>query len=104
MSKTEVEKIAKKYTTKLKVKKYPISAAYLFGSYATGKANKWSDIDIAIISDKLKKDWNKNEDVLWKYTIGVDSRIEPIGFTVEDFQDNSNPMVYEIKKTGIKIV
>jgi predicted nucleotidyltransferase len=76
----------------------------LFGSYATGKANQWSDIDVAIISDKLKKDWNKNEDVLWKYTIGVDSRIEPIGFTVKDFQDECDPMVYEIKKTGIKIV
>ena len=104
MSKTEAEKIAKKYTTKLKAKKYPISAAYLFGSYATGKANKRSDIDVAIVSDKLKKDWNKNEDALWKYTIGVDSRIEPIGFTVKDFEDSSNPMVYEIRKTGIKIV
>jgi predicted nucleotidyltransferase len=100
----EAKKIVKKYTTKLKAKKYPISAVYLFGSYATGKANQWSDIDVAIISDKLKKDWNKNEDVLWKYTIGVDSRIEPIGFTVKDFQDECDPMVYEIKKTGIKIV
>jgi len=104
MSKTEAEKIVKKYTTKLKAKKYPISAVYLFGSYATGKANKWSDIDVAIISDKLKKDWNKNEDALWKYTIGVDSRIEPIGFTVKDFENINDPMVYEIRKTGIKIV
>ena len=104
MSKTQAEKIVKRYTAKLKAKKYPFSAVYLFGSYAKGKANRWSDIDVAIISDKLKKDWNKNEDILWKYTVGVDYRIEPIGFTIKDFQDNSNPMVYEIKKTGIKIV
>ena len=25
------------------------------------------------------------------------------GFTVKDFQDECDPMVYEIKKTGIKI-
>ena len=103
MSKAKVEKIVEKYTAKLKAKKYPFSAVYLFGSYSKGKANKWSDIDVAIISNKLKKDWNRNEDILWKYTIGVDSRIEPIGFTVKDFQDDSNPMVYEIKKTGIKV-
>ena len=103
MSKAKVEKIVKKYATELKTKKYPFSAIYLFGSYANGKANRWSDIDVAIISDKLKKNWNKNEDILWKYTMKIDSRIEPIGFTVKDFQDNSNPMVSEIKKTGIKI-
>ena len=104
MSKTQAEKIVKKYATELNAKKYPFSAVYLFGSYATGKANRWSDIDVAIISDKLKKNWNKNEDALWKYTIGVDFRIEPIGFTIKDFQDDSDPMVSEIKKTGIKII
>ena len=104
MSRIKAEKIVKKYAAELKAKKYPFSEIYLFGSYANGKANRWSDIDVAIISDKLKKNWNKNEDILWRYTIGVDSRIEPIGFTVKDFQDDSNPMVYEIKKTGIKIV
>ncbi len=104
MSKDKVKKIVEKYAVKLRARKYPFSAVYLFGSYAKGKSHKWSDIDVAIISDRLKKDWNKNEDILWKYTIGVDSRIEPIGFTVKDFQDDSDPMVSEIKKTGIKIV
>ena len=104
MSKSKAEKIVKKYAAELKAKKYPFSAIYLFGSYSKGKANQWSDIDVAVISDKLKKNWNRNEDILWKYTIGVDSRIEPIGFTAEDFQDNSNPIVSEIKKTGIKII
>lgn len=104
MSKVEVKKIVKKYAERLKEKKYPFSAVYLFGSYAKNKAHKWSDIDVAIVSNKLKKDWNKNEDILWKYTIGVDSRIEPVGFTIKDFQNERDPMVYEIKKTGIKIV
>ncbi len=104
MSKDKVKKIVKKYAIKLRAKKYPFSAIYLFGSHAKNKAHKWSDIDVAVISDKLKKDWNENEDILWKYTIGVDSRIEPIGFTIKDFQDECDPMVYEIKKTGIRIV
>lgn len=38
----------------------------------------------------------------WKHTIDVDSRIEPISFTPEDFKNNEDPMVYEVKKAGIK--
>jgi predicted nucleotidyltransferase len=30
-----------------------IKAAYLFGSYATGKQHEWSDIDVAIFSDQF---------------------------------------------------
>ena len=77
---------------------------YLYSSAATGKAGKWSDIDVAVVSDKLKRNWNKNEELLWKYTVGVDSRLEPIGFTREDFADLGNPMVAEIRKYGIKVV
>ncbi len=32
---------------KIALSKYPVLFAYLFGSYATGKTTKWSDIDIA---------------------------------------------------------
>lgn len=103
MSKLEAKKIAKKYAQKLKKKKFPYFAIYMFGSFAKGKAHKWSDIDIAVLSSKLRRNWNENEEKLWRYAIEVDSRIEPIGFTPEDFEINEDPMVYEIKKTGIRI-
>ncbi|MBU4370223.1 nucleotidyltransferase domain-containing protein [Patescibacteria group bacterium] len=103
MSKTQVKNIVKEYADKLKVEGYPFSAIYLFGSYAQGRANKWSDIDVAVISDKLKRNWWKNEVLLSHISLEVDSRIEPHGFTVEDFKKGYDPMVYEIKKTGIKI-
>lgn len=104
MSKVEAKKIVKKYAEKLKEKKYPFSAIYLFGSHAKNKARKWSDIDVAVISDKLKGNKDKDRFLLWHIRREVDSMIEPHGFTVKDFQDDSDPMVYEIKKTGIKIV
>ena len=34
--------------------KYHIKSAYLFGSYAKGKANEYSDIDIIIDSGEIK--------------------------------------------------
>lgn len=92
------------YAKKLKEKNYHFSAIYLFGSYAKDKASKWSDIDVAVVSDRLKKRWNQNEEILWRYTLDVDYRIEPIGFTVNDFKEGYDPIVHEIKKTGIRIV
>lgn len=103
MSRTNARKIVKKYANKLKARNYNFSAIYLFGSYARNKNNKWSDIDVAVVSDKLKKDWWKNEILLSHIGLDVDSRIEPYGFTLKGFEDDSDPMVYEIKKTGIRI-
>lgn len=104
MSKDKVKKIVKKYAQKLKEKKYPFSAIYLFGSCAQNKATKNSDIDVAVISDKLKRNWNENEDKLWEYTMEVDSRIEPIGFTSDDFKKKYDPLVAEIERTGVRVI
>jgi len=104
MSKVEAKKIVKKYAEKLRKESYPFSAVYLFGSFAQNKSHKWSDIDVAVVSDKMKRNRDKNRFLLWDLRMDVDTRIEPHGFTVKDFQDECDPMVYEIKKTGIKIV
>lgn len=104
MSKNNVKKIVKKYANKLKAENYPFSAVYLFGSYRQGKATKNSDIDVAVVSDFLKRNWNVNEEKLWKYTMDVDSRIEPVGFTKKDFAQDYDPLISEIKKTGIKVM
>jgi len=103
MSRVEAKKIIKKYAEKLKEENYPFFAIYLFGSHAKGKSNKWSDIDVAVVSDKLKKQRDLNRFLLWKIRRDVDARIEPHGFTVEDFKENADPMVSEIKKTGVRV-
>ncbi|KKQ88036.1 MAG: polymerase, beta-like protein region protein [Parcubacteria group bacterium GW2011_GWF2_38_8] len=104
MSELEVKKIIKNYVKKLRAENYPISAAYLFGSYAKGKANKWSDIDTAIISPKFKNRFGKSYMRLWDFREEIDNRIEPHGFTATDFKNLADPLVYEIRKTGIKVV
>jgi len=103
MPKIDAKKIAKKYAERLKKENYPFVAIYLFGSHAKGKAHKWSDIDVAVISDKMKRNRDKGRFLLWHIRRDVDSMIEPHGFTVKDFQDDNDPMVYEIKKTGVRI-
>lgn len=103
MPKTEAKKIVVKYVENLRAQKISFSAIYLFGSHAHGKPTKWSDIDVAIITEKIKRNRDANILKLWKAREGVDNRIEPHSFTPEDFRDYWNPMAHEIKKTGIKI-
>ena len=52
-----------------------IEKAFIFGSYAKGVQNKWSDIDLCIISSKFKK----NQDLLaylWTKKRNVDIKNE----------------------------
>ncbi|OGH88022.1 MAG: hypothetical protein A3J93_02520 [Candidatus Magasanikbacteria bacterium RIFOXYC2_FULL_42_28] len=102
MSKDKVKKIVCSYAAELKKSNFPFASIFWFGSTAKGLANKFSDIDVAIFSDKLRR--FENSSALWMAGSNVDGRIEPHGFTVADFNDKNNPMVNEIKKTGIRIV
>lgn len=109
MSKSEIKKleeakeITNKYANKLRENKYPFSAVYLFGSYANGKVKDWSDMDVAVVSNKLKRNYDKNKLLLWKYRMNVDVRIEPHGFTEEEFKKGLSPLADEIKRTGIRV-
>ncbi|MFA5751013.1 MAG: nucleotidyltransferase domain-containing protein [Candidatus Paceibacterota bacterium] len=104
MSISEVKKIIKNYAKILKEKEYSFSSLYLFGSYAKGKAHKWSDIDVAVISSKSKINSFSEYKSLSRICLDVDYRIEPHCFSVKDFNDSSDPLVSEIKKTGIRVV
>lgn len=104
MPNTEIKNIVKKYAAALKKAEYPITAMYVFGSYAKGTPNKWSDIDVAVVSDRLKRKYDANRLLLWKLRRNVDTRIEPHGFTVKEFASDANPMAYEIRRTGIRVI
>lgn len=102
-SKNEARKLVKEYSKVLKENDFPFEAVYLYGSHSYGKAKEWSDIDVAVVSDVFKKNREKYELLLWKLRRGLDSMIEPTGFTVEDFKENNSPLVYDIKKKGEKV-
>ena len=81
---------------------FPVKALILYGSYARGNFNAYSDIDVCIISDKLLKSKDYYETYLWKKVLEVDPRIEPVGYHPRDFKD-IDPLVNEIKKEGMVI-
>lgn len=104
MSRTEAKKIVRKYANALREANFPFSAVYLFGSRAGGRAGRWSDIDVAVVSDSLKRNRNEKRFRLWDIRLDVDTRIEPHGFTVKDFANDADPVAYEIRRTGIRVV
>jgi len=103
MSRAEVKKIVRKYAKRLEEEKYSFAAIYLFGSFGKGQPHKWSDIDVAVVSKELDKNWDKARFRLWELREGIDDRIEPHGFSPRDFENEWDPMVHEIKKTGVRI-
>lgn len=93
----------RQYINTLRADNLPIEKVVLFGSYAKGKQNKWSDVDLCVVSPKFKDSWSAM-DYLWsKLTFNMDYTIEPVGFNPEDFNDKYSSLINEIKTSGIEI-
>jgi predicted nucleotidyltransferase len=98
----DVIKIARHFLDEIR-KTYKVELAFLYGSYAKGASNKWSDIDIAIVSQDFSDDLLKERLALTKLAIPIDDRIEPKPFTKQSFNP-TDPLVYEITQNGIQLI
>lgn len=76
--------------------------AYLFGSHLTGKADEWSDIDLAVISPQIGSDRFEERVRLTKIAKAIDDRIEPLPFSPDSFTPDA-PLVREILRTGQRV-
>ncbi len=95
-------KLAKKFLEKLKSEGINIEGLYLYGSYARGTEHKWSDIDIAVVSSDFKGSRFDEGVKLRSIASNIDIDIEPVPFRTDAFIDE-DPLVWEIKKEGIRI-
>ena len=98
-----IRNIALKFRKLLEEEGMPIKKLILFGSYARGEANKESDIDLCIISSKFGKDSIDELQFLLKKTRKIDSRIEPIPVSPQEYREEDSPLIVEIKKFGREI-
>ncbi len=99
---SKIKKTIEKYLLSLKKHNIPIKEAILFGSYAKGNYQEWSDIDIALVSDIFVGDRINDKDKIRSITLSVSSQIEVIPFSPHDF-NSQDPFVKEILRTGIKV-
>ena len=97
-----LKQIIKRFLEEIQ-KKYKIDSAYLYGSFAKGTFNKWSDIDIAIVSPDFSDDLFQDRLLLTRVAYSIDDRIEPKPFKKKLFNRN-DPLVDEIQKNGIRLI
>ena len=74
----------------------------LFGSYAKGNVHHYSDVDVAVWSEQFTGDWladfEKAKPVLGKYP-----RLQAKLYPAHADENNFDPFIEEIKRTGITI-
>ena len=98
-----IQRIISQYLASLKEHGFQIQEAILFGSYARGNANQWSDIDLAIVSNEFEGVRFTDKNKIRKITISISSDLEILPFNPQDFTPN-NPLVKEILDTGISVI
>ena len=80
---------------------YNIYAVVLYGSYAEGRANDDSDIDVAVFSDDFGNDPYEEMKALFRLRRKIDTDIEPLPFSRDAFFSNdTSDFVNKIVRTG----
>lgn len=72
----------------------------MFGSYSKGTANKWSDIDVAVILPRLDDDkWYETSVALGTESDKVSLLIEPVLMA----EDRWSPLYDDVMRTGVTV-
>ena len=74
----------------------------VFGSYARGKADEWSDIDLLVVSPRFDVQRNRQDlDLLWRLAARTDSRLEPVPCGEQQWdEDTSSPIIEIARREG----
>lgn len=101
-----VVSVTREYLRALRKQGMTIRFGVLFGSWARGKAHRWSDIDLLVVSPKFDGSFDR-EDVklLWRQAARVDSRIEPVACGEKQWQEDDSSVVIEMaRREGKKVL
>jgi uncharacterized protein len=97
MDKNTVIERVKKYADLVCVY-FPVKKVILYGSYAKGSAREYSDIDVAVIVEKIDGDLWESKSKLFSLTHDIDVSIEPVLF--EANANDPSGFLEEIQRTG----
>ena len=79
--------------------------AVLFGSFARGQADEWSDIDVVVVAPRFDAAYSR-EDVtlLWRVAARTDSRIEPIPCGERQWVEDDTSAIIEIARREGQVI
>jgi predicted nucleotidyltransferase len=71
----------------------------VFGSQVTGQADRWSDIDLLVVSPRFDGSRDRRDiDLMWRLAARTDSRIEPIPCGERQWKEDVSSAVVEIAR------
>ncbi len=80
-----------------------VDEVVLFGSYARGSADTWSDIDLAVVSPDLA-DPAVRIPLLSMAKVVINPAISAMAFTPDEWADpDPTSFVHEIQATGVRV-
>ena len=98
MDKEQAIELAQRHKA-IVAERLPLKSLYLYGSYSKGNQTEDSDIDIAVVVERMSDNYFDDTPLLWKLKRKVSNLIEPVLLT-EDFD---NPLYADVLKSGILI-
>lgn len=99
---SEINRAIKAYRDELRRHNIRITKIILFGSYAKGHPKPYSDVDLVVISSDLARFPPLRRQVLLaELTMNIDTPLEVIGYTPEEFRKSSHTIFGQIlRETG----
>ena len=100
LSRDEAIKLVRRYKQAIAPRFSEQPKVVLFGSYAKGTPNPWSDIDVAVIVPKVEDGkWLETSIALGMAVDDISLRIEPI--LMEEHENT--PIYHEVMRTGVTL-
>ncbi len=99
-----IRDIIQRFINVLGAKGLRIEKVVLYGSYASGKNQFASDLDLAVVSPDFGKDRFEEGKLLHQIAWRIDPRIEPIPISSSSYENDTwIPLIYEIRTKGVEI-
>ena len=105
MVESEIITAIRRYIESLNTHGIHASRLVLFGSFARGDADEYSDIDLVVIAPELEGPRELTVvEKLWQATASADNRIEPIPCGEHEWEtDGSRPILEIARREGVII-
>jgi len=106
MVESSVISVVQDYLQSLREVGVSVRFGVIFGSQAVGTADRWSDIDLLVVSPQFDGPRTRRDiNLLWRQAARIDSRIEPIACGERQWQQDDSSAVVEIaRREGTQVV
>jgi len=95
----------KRYLEQLLNEGLKIDFGVIFGSYACGKADVFSDIDVLLVSTEFDKPIpRKTISQMWRIAARIDSRIEPVPCGLKKWETDVTNVLIDTARTSGQMV